>query len=157
MKQIPLTQGKIALVDDEDYERLNRHRWYAQKSRYTYYAVRKSSRKQGKQRTIYMHKEILDIPLGFETDHKNHFGLDNRKANIRSCTRGENQHNRRQQNGASKYKGVTWYKGLRKWQAQIRFDGKTIHLGQFYLEIDAARTYDRKAKELFGEFAHTNF
>lgn len=157
MKLILLTQGKVAIVDDEDYDKISKHKWYAGKMGNTYYAVRKSPRKHGKQRTLYMHNEILDIPLGFETDHKNHCGLDNRKVNLRPCTRSENQHNRKRQNGTSQYKGVHWDKDTKKWQSQIGLNGKTIHLGQFCLETVAAKTYDAKAIEIFGEFANTNF
>lgn len=155
---IPLTQGLFALVDGKDYKWLNQHKWYAHKSRNTYYAYRRY-KQNGKSILISMHRQILGLTKGNkkQTDHKNHNGLDNRRYNIRSCTHGENQHNRRTQNGVSKYKGVFWHKRDKKWQCQIKHNGEHIYLGSFVDEIDAAKAYDRKARELFGEFASCNF
>ena len=162
---IPLTQGKVALVDDEDFEWLSKFKWYAAKARNTYYAKRKvPSDKKGKQKTIFMHRAILRRHYGLfltdkqETDHRDWNGLNNRKANLRICTTAENLQNQRPQyRSKSKYKGISRPKDMKKWRACIQINGKQIHLGYFDDEIEAAKIYDHKAKELFGEFAHTNF
>ncbi|MHC4260562.1 MAG: hypothetical protein ACYSTF_09170 [Planctomycetota bacterium] len=157
MKKIPLTQGKFAIVDAEDYERLNRHKWQAQWRFGTFYAKRKLGRS-----THYMHREILNPPHGLSCDHKDHNGLNNQKSNLRLCTQGQNVRNRRpNKNSSSRYKGVTRNRRRRKstgsWRAQIRFNGKLRHLGIFKNEVDAAVAYDRKAVELFRDFAWLNF
>ena len=104
-----------------------------------------------------MHRQILNVPEGLEIDHKNHNMLDNRKYNIRTCSKAENQHNRKTQKHSSKYKGVSWHKERRKWRTRICNNGKEFSLGLFDSEIEAAKAYDQKAKELFGEFAYLNF
>ena len=154
MAQIRLTQGQYAIVDNEDFARLNSFKWYANKMGNTYYAVRNS-----KQKSIHMHREILGLKSGdgLLTDHINGNGFDNRRVNLRRCTRSQNQHNMHSIWGTSKYKGVSWHKAGKKWQARICVDGKRIHLGLFDSEIEAARIYNQKARELFGEFAKPNF
>lgn len=161
MKHIPLTQGKVAIVDDADYEWLNQWKWCAVKKKSgIFYA----SRGQGKA-TIAMHRQILNIPEGAQADHRNHDGLDNRKCNLRLCTPAENQWNQKPRKGISKYKGVCLLRGKThkgkqykdKWRAYIKKNQKTRWLGCFQNEIDAAEAYDKAAKELFGEFAYTNF
>jgi len=155
-KRIPLTQGKFAIVDDEDYERLSRFKWYTGKSRNTFYAVR-SVKIMGKWITRKMDRDILNVPIGFQVDHINRNGLDNRKVNLRTCTLAQNVRNRKTPKHSSKYKGVSWFKITKKWRAYIYPNNKFISLGYFMNEIDAAKAYDNKAKELFGEFACLNF
>jgi len=152
-KLIPLTQGKFAIVDNEDYERINQYKWCAAKFRNTFYAMR-CIHKNGKYTTITMHREILfEIPVGFQIDHINHNGLDNRRSNLRICVTAQNHYNRiKMPNKSSQYKGVSWSKNSKKWEAYIQ---KT-HLGYYENEIDAALTYNEKAKERFGDFAHLN-
>ena len=155
---IPLTQGLFALVDGEDYEKLSKYKWYALKARNTYYAVRQKTVNHKKQKTIFMHRQILTAQTKDETDHCNHCGLDNRKYNIRLCTRSQNQHNSLpRKNTSSRFKGVYWCTSYRKWRCRIYISGQQIYLGSFSNEIKAAKAYDNKAKELFGEFAHLNF
>lgn len=152
---IPLTQGLFALVDGEDYERISQHKWYAHKARNAFYAVRK---KTISRKMILMHREIMNTPPNVEIDHRNHCTLDNRKPNIRLCTRTQNQQNRNpQKNTSSKFKGICWKKEKKKWRACIKQNRKQLHLGYFNSETDAAKAYDTKARELFGEFANTNF
>lgn len=157
-KQISLTQGKFAIVDDEDYERLNQYRWYAHKDGNTYYAICNIG-KQSYPQKIRMHRLILGLKQDDkrQTDHRNHNGLDNRKCNIRICTSQQNNQNRKALSYTSKYKGVSWNKRDCKWKAHICLNYKEIYLGYFDNEIKAAQAYDRKAKELFGEFVYTNF
>lgn len=165
MKEIKLTQGKVALVDDEDYEWLNQWRWHARKDSKTYYAGRSvymgGGSKNPRIRTISMHRLIINIPDGIDVDHIDHDGLNNQKHNLRIATRTQNQYNRTSRHGSSsKYKGVTiLQKGKEKGRisAEIRCGKKRICLGHFRNEEDAARAYDQKAKELFGEFATLNF
>ncbi len=155
MKKIPLTQGKFAIVDDEDYDWLMQWKWCAQKAGRTFYAVR-SFRVAGKKIKVQMHRSILNVRKGLETDHINHNGLDNRKQNLRTCTRSQNGCNLSPRKGyTSRYKGVSWNKG--RWQASIKYKGKTINFSRHDSEIDAAKAYDVKAKEIQREFACLNF
>ena len=160
MKTIPLTQGKFAIVDDEDFEKLNVHKWHLQKSaNFYYYAVRRKNIR-GKEIAIYMHREILGLrPTDNQVvDHIDHEGLNNRRFNIRICTNQENRMNsKHNKNSLSKFKGVSWHKHRRKWYASIKVNGRSQHLGSFDSEIEAAKVYDSKAKKLCGEFACTNF
>jgi len=158
MKQIPLTQGKFALVDDEYYKWLNQWKWWAVKGTNTWYAVRNVYH-NGIKTNIRMHREILGLESGDprEGDHCNHNGLDNRLGNLRICTPSQNQHNRRpNKNCFSAFKGVGWHKGGSYWQARIRFNGNLKHLGCFASEIEAAKAYNQKAIELFGKYAYLN-
>lgn len=157
-KQIPLTQGKFAIVDDEDYDWLMQWKWCAAKQNNgDFYAIRRTSRKPIKRKTIYMHRQILNVNPKMLTDHCNHCGLDNRKLNIRSCTNSQNRQNQIPVVGTSKFKGVYWNKNAKKWCTNIYRNYKRYHLGYFENEIDAAKVYDKKAKELFGVFAYLNF
>jgi hypothetical protein len=159
MKTIPLTQGMVALVDDEDYADLAQFKWYARKSPkdHTYYAAR-NVKQAGRQITERMHRRILNAQVGQIVDHENHNGLDCQRHNIRICTQRQNNGNRRRNiHSSSRFKGVTWYGRYKKWRAQIQNNGKEIHLGYFDDEEQAAHAYDKKAIELFGEFACLNF
>ena len=158
-KRIPITQGQYAIVDDEDYEWLNQWKWQARKYRDTFYVRRQQWLKAEKKNTvILMHRQILKAKKGEDVDHIDHNPLDNRKTNIRICTRSQNMANRGStKNASSKYKGVFWSKNCKKWIAQIQHNYKRMHLGCFCQEIEAAKAYDRKAKKLFGEYAYLNF
>ena len=155
MKRIKLTQGKFALVDDEDFEWLNERKWCAAKTTYGGFIADSWDGKL--KRTIRMHREITNAPKGLDVDHKNHDTLDNRRENLRVCTRSQNLSNQRKTRGSSKYKGVSWFKRRKKFQAYIKKNSKHIGLGYYANEVQAAKAYDKKAKELFGEFACLNF
>lgn len=156
MKQIPLTQGKFALVDDEDFEELSKHKWYANKIRWIFYAVRNIGTRPNR-KAILMHRQIMNAKKGQEIDHRNGDGLYNRKSNLRFCTTKQNQHNQKSQIGSSRFKGVSWSKNNKKWLARIGFNYHQKYLGLFDNEIEAAKSYDQKAEEMFGEFANLNF
>lgn len=153
MKEIKLTQGKVALVDDEDFENLNQCKWFAMKHGRTFYAGR-AIRVSGKRNTQSMHCLIMN---GKGIDHIDHNGLNNQKSNLRFCTSSENSMNRRKkQNCTSIYKGVSFFKRDKIWRAEIEINYRHIRLGRFVSEVEAAQAYNKKAIELFGEFAHIN-
>ena len=159
-RKIPLTQGKYAIVDPEDYKKLAKYKWYAKKCERRFYAERWGEKKQGSKTKgdLKMHREIMGDAEGKVIDHINHNGLDNRKANLRFATTQQNTWNKRKQKGdySSKYKGVHWVKSEKKWRAVITCNKKVIYIGRFDDEEAAARAYDEKAKELFGEYASLN-
>lgn len=154
--KIPLTKGKFAKVDPEDYIWLSQFRWHCKTNTNSIYAVRTIT-ENGKSKRIYMHRLIANTPCHLVCDHINHDGLDNRKKNLRNCTIKQNNANSRSAaNSSSRYKGVSWDKRLSKWSASIKVDGKSISLGRFESEISAARAYDQAAKKYFGVFAFLN-
>lgn len=150
IRHIALTRGKFAIVDAADYEWLNRYRWNAFESGGQYYARR--SIPGG---TILMHRAIMETPPGMVVDHIDHNGLDNRRDNMRNCTPQQNEYNKPPRGGRSRFKGV--YPHGDKWQAAIKHNGQTHHLGLFKDETQAAKTRDQKAKQLQGPFAYLNF
>jgi len=152
-KLIPLTQDKFAIVDAADYDRLSKHKWCAVKGRRTYYATRRANGK-----LVRMHRVIMKARAGQVVDHREHDGLDNRRSKLRFCTPRQNTMNQRPRLGcSSEYKGVFHGKGDKKFIAGIAYNSKRIHLGRFDTARNAAKAYDKKAKELFGEFAYLNF
>lgn len=154
MKNIPLTQGKYAIVDDEDYLYLSQFNWCYSQGR----AGRMGRNKSGKRKLLLMHRVIMNTPTGLETDHINGDSLDNRRCNLRICTKSQNNMNRRPNKGkmSSQYKGVCWRNHAKKWKAYIKLKGKQIHLGYYASEHKAARVYNEAANVLFGEFARLN-
>jgi len=150
MRKIELTQSKVALVDDWEYERINKYKWYALLSNNTYYVVSGSSH-------IYMHHLILSQKPGFQIDHRDGNGLNNQKHNLRYCTSSQNKMNQKPRSGlSSKYKGVYWSRHNRNWKATIMLNRKSIKLGGFKTEKEAALVYNCAALQHFGEFARLN-
>lgn len=153
MKEIDLTRGQVALVDDEDFEYLNQFKWCVQKGKNTLYAVR-NNYNNGKSATQYMHGAILN---GKGIDHIDHNGLNNQRSNLRLCSQSENSMNtQKYANKSSSFKGVSFHKLSGKWRAYIMINGKETHLGYFTSEIEAAKAYNTKAIALFCEFANLN-
>lgn len=153
-----LTQGQLALVDDDDFEQLNAHKWYAWWNPHTqsFYAER-NDYSSGKKRTILMHRQIVGAVFGSVVDHINHDTIDNQRCNLRVCLSGENQRNtRKQRNGKSLFKGVSRHSLTEKWRARIHVNGREIALGLFDSPESAAKAYDAAARLHFGEFALTN-
>lgn len=162
MKEIHLTREAIALVDDEDFTRLDSHKWHLHicitsagvEKRY----ARRSIYNPETQKNIgiYMHREILPAP---EVDHRDGNGLNNQKHNLRSATRVQNSGNANLRRGkkTSRFKGVSWFSSRHQWRAYGTINYRFKHLGYFEREADAALAYDRFANEYFGEFALLNF
>lgn len=155
MKEIKLTRGKFALVDDDDYEELSKYSWCCLKMGY---AVRNIVITRGKQRMIYMHRAIMKTPEGMDVDHIDGNGLNNQKYNLRNCTHSENGANHKYEPyGISGFYGVGWSNKDRKWRARIEVGGRQITIGYFNDLVDAARARDAFAISARGEFATLNF
>jgi hypothetical protein len=150
---IPLTRGKLATVDAEDYERVAAFKWRAHSSRGKWYAGR-SVMLNGKRQLILLHRVIMDAPPDREVDHINGDGLICTRANMRLCTHRQNTANRQMgRNNTTGFFGVSRQPECARWRAMVA--GK--YLGLFKTPEEAARAYDAKAREVFGEFARLNF
>lgn len=155
-KQIALTRGRVALVDDDVFEWADAHNWGVTISGYTYYAIRRGPRPE--RRTILLHRQIMMPPPGMIVDHIDGDGLNCTRQNMRVCTHSENHYNQRiRSDNTSGFKGVSWNSGMKKWVAYIHVDGKMIVLGYFSDAPDAAIAYDTAALRYYGSFAKTNF
>ena len=153
--EIPLTKGFVAIVDDEDAEVITAHKWHAHvpaRGRTVYAHMLRWA--NGRYKNESMHRLILNAPVGFEVDHINQNGLDNRRCNLRLATRAQNEANKPPR---SQYKGSYWCQQTGRWRARIRVDGHLRCLGRFDSAEEAARAYDVAAMEAFGEFAYLNF
>ena len=158
VKKIKLSQDKITLVDDEDYEWLSQYNWhlYTRKKSETIYA-NTNIYINNKRTTKKLHNLLINPSKGFEVDHIDRDGLNNQKENLRIVTRSQNCINRSKfRNTTSKFKGVTWHKDNKKWLAQIRLNKKKYYLGEFINEIDAAKAYNKAAKKLHNRYAVLN-
>jgi hypothetical protein len=145
VKRIPLTQGKVALVSDQDYWLVRKFTWCAHKEHRSWYAVTGDPQ-------IKMHRLLASFPP-FDLDHKNGHGLDNRRSNLRPASKSENGANRKKQHSGSGYKGV--YKQRKNWIARIKVRGKRINLGTVSSVREARILYAQAAKKYFGKFART--
>lgn len=155
MKKILLSgkkgKGKYAIVDDEDFERLNKLKWH-----YSLGYAKHNTTKDKKWSYTFMHWQILPRKEGFVTDHINGNGLDNRRSNLRYATHQQNAANRKKAvNNSSGFKGV--YPVGKKWQVSAQNkEGRWVYLGLFSTKEEAALVYNKAAKEAFGEFANLN-
>ncbi len=155
---IPLTKGHFVLVDEEDYPVYSQFNWSASVLPRTVYAYLRRNH-EGKSRILFLHRVITGAPHGMQVDHINGNGLDCRRSNLRVCTVRANHQNIRKTvvSTSSQYKGVSWDKCRSKWLAKVKAGGRYFNVGRFDDEEDAARAYDTKARDLFGEFARLNF
>lgn len=153
MKRIQLTQGKHAIVEDQDYPLVSQYKWiYSSKG----YAI--THNPQNNKQWIWMHRLIMSTPKDLQTDHINGNKLDNRRSNLRICTSSQNRVNIIHPiNSTSTFRGVSWNKEKNRWSSQIQVNNKRILIGRFNNERHAAIAYDLWARDIFGEFSLLNF
>lgn len=153
MKEIKLTQGKIALVDDEDFKLFGHLKWRALKGRTgIWYAGREANGT-----TEYLHRVIMGSPPGILIDHENKDGLNCQKYNLRKSTKSQNGANRRSaRTSTSRYLGVSWCKVSKKWTTQMTVKKKPIRVGRYHSETEAAKAYNIAAVKHHGKFARLN-
>ena len=162
MAEIRLTSGHVVLVDEEDFDWLSEYRWYPYRRSGNpdpAYAQRSLKNEEGRYQGELMHRVIMGLPTGLHVDHINGDGLDNRRSNLRVATPHQNAVNSKARTGnfTSRYRGVCLCAGKTRWEATIYINHQRIRLGWFVSEVEAARAYDAKAREIFGEFARLNF
>jgi len=154
-KSIPLSGGKVAIVDESDFERISQWKWYASKSGY---AVRNSSRRDGPRHAIFMHRVLVDAVKsdGLEVDHINGNKLDNRKSNLRLATHAQNLRNQKtRRTTKTGFRGVDFRPNRGKYRARVAVDGKNMHIGTFSTAIEAHAAYSKVAVQVHGAFANT--
>jgi hypothetical protein len=157
MKEIPLTQGQVGWVDDEDYDRVSKYKWCARFRYRTYYAQTRTARSDGR-RSLLLHRFVLNAQPGSEIDHIDGNGLNCQKSNLRFVTHQQNMRNMRlRKDSTTGYKGVSYWKKDKKWQARIRVNGEPVYLGCFDDPTKAALAYDEAARKYHGEHAKPNF
>jgi hypothetical protein len=153
MKEVPLSRGMVAMVDDADYDRVMTQKWCVFKvTKRTAYA---GCYLRDSQQYVSLHRFIMQPSAEVEIDHRNRDGLDNQRHNLRECTGSQNVANRGKFRGASRYIGVTADRG--KWKAHYEHAGVHRNIGRFETEDTAARARDAAVSIVFGEFAYLNF
>jgi hypothetical protein len=147
-------QQWVVQVDDEDYDYQNKFVWYVKQNKYTWYAYRRLRVWRNCYITVYMHRDLMQTPIGIEVDHKNGKGYDNQKDNMRNCTRSQNMQN--QIVKPEHWKGFYFYESRKKYCVEITKDYRKYVVGYFKTRREAAIAYNKAAIELFGEFARLN-
>lgn len=158
MKEIALTRNRVAIVEDADFEVLNKYKWAVLITKTTCYAIRSKRLKGGGKKYYYMHREIMGVTdRRIRVDHIDHNGLNNSRNNLRVCNASQNAANSRSRlNSSSKYLGVFFDKSRNKWAVRITKDYKTINIGRFKTEEEAAHAYNQYAIQVHGAFANIN-
>lgn len=148
---------KIIYIDESDVKKVSKYNWWINKNGYVY--SRERDKILQKDRWFYLHRYLLDVK-----DKKNHVDhiddnkLNNCRSNLRICSNKQNVSRKIVTEGnTSNFKGVSWEKRIKKWRVTLTHNYKQVYVGTFRDEIEAARSYDKKAKELFGDFCRLNF
>lgn len=153
---VALTRGYESVIDAADVHLTEGKNWYASSSHGTVYAVRHVTRLGGGQRTVYLHRAIMDPPDGVQIDHRDSSGLNNSRVNLRPATQSQNTCNSRvPEHNTSGVKGVSWHKAAKKWRAQITLDGIGHHLGYFATPAAAGVAYAKASVRLHGAYGRT--
>lgn len=156
-KEIQLTQGKVALVDDEDFDYLNQWKWYANNLKGKFYAVRSESINKKYTGCLLMHRVIMNPTKGLVVDHINGDTLNNQKNNLRNCTHADNIKNQKLSiSNKTGFRGVSWHKNNKVYESRIRSNNISYYIGSFNNPIDAAKAYNEAAIKFHGEFANLN-
>ena len=156
-REIPLTQGKVAIVDAADYEALAQFKWHVGKYKgfKSSYALRHAPTDNGKRYVVRMHRQILNAATDVHVDHRDGNGLNNRRDNLRAATPSQNQYNQKAHaNNTAGFKGVSFDKRIGKWSARIQVSKRGLWIGYFGTSEEAGAAYIEAAKRLHGEFAN---
>lgn len=157
MKTIPLSKNRNAIVDDSDYELLNGYKWCCDSKNYAMRSEKRSETGRQKRSVVYMHRVIMKAKKGVQVDHINGDSLDNRKTNLRLASHSENMRNRKlQKNNTTGYKGVWYNKKRQKYIATIKTNGQSRTIKSADTALEAAEAYNKRALELYGDFARLN-
>lgn len=155
MREILLSKGRKAIIDDQDYEKVSEYNWYVQENKTGIIYAKANDRKNGT--TLFMHRLILNIPKGTIIDHVDGDGCNNTRTNLRVCTKQQNAfHSKKMRGCYSKFKGVSIDSNGKCWRSFIKVDGKYKHLGNFKTELEAAQEYNKAAKKYHGDYAWLN-
>lgn len=155
---IALSQGKLCFIDRADMGIVKNYHWFAHRNGKTFYCMTHDWDKNGKRVFIAIHRLLINVPKGMQIDHVDRNGLNNTRKNLRECSPIENSHNKGVTSAnKSGYKGVSFYTKHNKWRASLKCNGKEYYGGIYSCRIAAAYRYDQIARQVFGEFAYTNF
>lgn len=156
MREVTLTRGLVALVDDGDFDVLNALPWCALSASGYFYAAMGHLRDDGKRSTLLMHRLITMAPPGIRVDHIDRDTLNNQRSNLRLCTISQNAMNRGANKGR-RFKGAYFDARRGNWNAKLTVGRRRVFLGVYETEEEAARAYDAGAIKHHGEFAGLNF
>lgn len=152
MKTIQLTQGQVTIVDDDDFESVSKYKWYAQRRRNTFYAVR-HIKSGDKYINLQLHRFLMNPKTGMCVDHRDCNGLNNQRMNLRVCTHAENTRNlRHKRKNAAKYRGI-YMSSSGKYIAKVRFNYKQYNSRSFPTSDEAITAHREMIRSLHGEFS----